>query len=242
MRSIIRSSIDMKTICLLLSAPLLILSQSSYGVPNDSPSTGYGPASVAAAPVFPFYDQARHDILRSPRRHHHHHRGSSSSSESREAPYPRECRKLKSKCNRDDENCCKAIIKNDVIKCKGNPGEFVQLQDGEGNLIDYGFGEVEVDAKCEDRRWRVRNFEDKKKKVKSVVCYHFALPAIVEMSSFETPRTTPFDLDTFFDHSRVSDAINWSAAVFTNDKSLLDDKEVQKSLTNLDNAVFKTTP
>lgn len=62
----IRSSIDMKSICLLLSAPLLILSQqSSYGVPNDAPSTGYGSAPAAAASFFPFpfESSARHDIV-----------------------------------------------------------------------------------------------------------------------------------------------------------------------------------
>ncbi|KAF8374957.1 hypothetical protein PRIPAC_81386 [Pristionchus pacificus] len=235
----------MKSICLLLSAPLLILSQqSSYGVPNDAPSTGYGSAPAAAASFFPFpfESSARHDILSPPhRRHHHHHRGSRSSSDSRDSSSAADdtCRRLKSKCDRDDENCCEAIVKKDVIKCKGNRGDIVQMQDGKGNLIDYGFGDVEVDVKCHDERWHVRNYNDKKKTVKNVVCYRFALPAIIDISVFETARTTPFDLESFFDSSRVSDAINWSAAVFTKDHSLVDDVEVQKALTNLDKAVIK---
>lgn len=45
-------------------------------------------------------------------------------------------------------------------------------------------------------RWHVRNYDDKKVRVKNVVCYRFALPAIVDISVFETARTTPFDLES----------------------------------------------
>ncbi|GMS78705.1 hypothetical protein PENTCL1PPCAC_880, partial [Pristionchus entomophagus] len=226
----------MKSLCLLLSLPVLLLSQ-SYGVSNDSPN-GYG---APAAPAYPLplpVQEPFHDILFPGRRHHRRRQHWGSRSDSSDSSSSDDsCRRLRSNCDRDDENCQKAKVRDESIKCKGKRGEIVQLQDGKGNLIDYGFGNVEVDVKCRGERWHVRTFEGKRLKVKNVVCYRFALPAIIDVSSFETARSTPFDLETLFDNKRVSDAINWSASVFFSDPTASSTKQVQDALTNLDKAI-----
>ncbi|GMR45662.1 hypothetical protein PMAYCL1PPCAC_15857 [Pristionchus mayeri] len=232
----------MKSLFLLLSAPLLIIAQQSYGVSNDaSPSSsGHAPAAAPAYPLpVPLQVEPFHDILFPGRRHrsHRRHSGSRSSSSDSSSSSDDSCRRLKSRCERDDDNCEKAKVKDNSVKCKGKRGEIVQLQDGKGNLIDYGFGNVEVDVKCRGEKWHVRSFEGKRLKVKNVVCYRFALPAIVDVNAFETARSMPYDLKSFFDSSRVSDAINWSAAVFVADPKAANTKETQKALEGLDKAL-----
>ncbi|GMR48289.1 hypothetical protein PMAYCL1PPCAC_18484, partial [Pristionchus mayeri] len=229
----------MKSLCLLLSAPLLIFAQ-GYGVSNDGP-TNYGSAPSAPSYSLPVPLQAEpfHDILFPSRRHHHRRRWGSRSSSSDSSSSDDSCRRLKSSCERDDDNCETARVKDEIVKCRGKRGEIVQLQDGKGNLIDYGFGNIETEVKCRGERWHVRTFDGKRLKVKNVVCYRFALPAIVDINSFETARSTPFDLASFFDESRVSDAIHWSASVFVADPNASNGKEVQEALNTLDKALDK---
>ncbi|GMT25015.1 hypothetical protein PFISCL1PPCAC_16312, partial [Pristionchus fissidentatus] len=233
-------STTMKCICVLLAAPVLILAQ-SYGVSNDAPVYGGAPATPAY-PV-PFQADPYHDILYAGRRHHHRrnrhsHSRSRSSSDSNEDS----CSRLKSKCDKDDDNCEKAKIRGNVASCEGKRGEIVQIQDGKGNLIDYGFNSVEVDVKCRDERWSVKTFEGKRLKVKNVVCYRFALPALVNLKAIETARTKPFEVETFFDKKYVADAINWSAGVFIKNPALATTRPVLSALANLERALNTVTP
>lgn len=111
------------------------------------------------------------------------------------------------------------------------------MHDGHGKLIDYGLGSVVVDKKCKNDRWRVNNHKGDRVKVRNVVCYRFPLPAIINIDQLDRARTTPFNMTTFFDSRRVSDALNWSANVFVTNPKAADNKEVREALDALDAAV-----